>query len=143
VAAARDQEPAPPDHGLGLGDQVIQQVLEPLRTGMQTQNIQLVLSVFDKQQADGYSELEGQLRAFFQMFDQVDLRYQLLQATADQEHGSAIVDMQMDALPYERSLPASRRSTQMRLKLKLGPKGWKIASFTPADFFNVEYKSSN
>src|SRR5579862_162599 len=139
LGAARAQQPAPPDSGLSLSDQLVQQVLEPLRNGMQTQNIQLVLSVFDKQELESYSDLEGQLRAFFQMFDQVDLRYQLLQATADQKQGSATAEMQMDALPYERSLPAARRSAQMRLKLKLGPSGWRIASFTPEDFFNVEY----
>src|SRR5581483_7741567 len=71
LGAARAQQPAPPDSGLSLSDQLVQQELE------------------------SYSDLEGQLRAFFQMFDQVDLRYQLLQATADQKQGSATAEMQM------------------------------------------------
>ena len=123
-----------------VSDRVIQQVLEPLRMGMQTRNIQLVLSVFDKKELDSYSNLQGQLRAFFQQFAEVNLRYQLLQVTAENGRGSATVEMQMDALPYEPPVQiAERRSVQMRLQLKLGAKGWKIAGYTPSDFFNVVY----
>jgi hypothetical protein len=124
-----------------VSDQVIQQVLEPLRLGMQTHNIQLVLSVFDKKELDSYSNLQAQLRAFFQQFSEVNLRYQLLQVTAENGRGSLTVEMQMDALPFEATQIAQRRSVQMRLQLKLGPKGWKIAGFTPSDFFNVEYSA--
>ncbi len=137
-AAAAQQNP-PADQGLTLSDLVVQQILEPLQTGMQTQNIQLVLSVFDKKELNSYSDLQGQLLAFFQQFDEVNFRYRLLQVTADKEHGSATADMEMDALPYGSTQVPVRRSVQMRLQLKLGPKGWKIVGFTPSDFFNVEY----
>jgi len=140
LAPARQAAPA--DQGLTLSDQLVQQVLDPLRTGMQAQNIEMVLSVFDKKELNSYSDLQGQLRAFFQQFSEVDLRYQFLQATAENGRGSATVEMQMDALPYD-PVVAVRRSVQMRLQLKLGPKGWKITSFTPSDFFNVDYKNSD
>ncbi len=141
AAAAPAQQAPPADQGLSVSDEVIQQVLEPLRTGMQTHNIQLVLSVFDKKELDGYSNLEGQLRAFYEHFSEVNLRYQLLQVAAENGRGSATVEMQMDALPYEPTHISVRRSVQMRLQLKLGAKGWKIAGFTPSDFFNVEYSA--
>lgn len=140
LASAKAQQAPAPSNGLSLTDQVVQQVLEPLKTGLQTQNIQLLMSLFDKEEQNGYSDLQGQLQAFFQVFDQVDFRCQLLQATADKGRGSATVDMQMDALPYEPTHVPERRSVQMRLQLKLGPKGWKIAGFTPSDFFNVDYR---
>lgn len=139
VTAAGAQQTPPAHPAPSIGDEVIQQVLEPLRTGLTTQNIQQILSVFDKQELDSYSDLEGQLGAFFQQFEKVNFRYQLLQVTADDNRGSATVDMDMDALPYGVTQVATRRSVQMRLRLKLGPKGWKIAGFTPGDFFNVEY----
>ncbi len=139
AAAAPAQQAAPASQDTSVSDEVIRQVLEPLRLGMQTQNLQLVLSVFDKKELDSYSNLQGQLRAFFQQFSEVNLRYQLLQVTAENGRGSATVEMQMDALPYEPTQVAERRSVQMRLQLKLGPKAWKIAGFTPSDFFNVEY----
>jgi len=138
--AAAQQSPPLPSDGLSLTEQVVQQVLEPLKTGLQTQDIQMVMSLFDKKEQTGYSDLQGQLQAFYQVFDQVNFRYQLLQATAEKGRGSATVDMQMDALPYEPTHIPERRSVQMRLQLKLGSKGWKIAGFTPPDFFNVDYR---
>jgi len=133
------QQPPAADQGPNLGDQLVQQVLEPLRTGMQAQNLDSVLALFDKQELDNYADLQAHLQAFFQNFAQIDLRYQLLQAAADKDRASATVEMQMDALPYEPTQIAVRRSTQMRFQLKLGPNGWKIAGITPPDFFNVEY----
>ena len=133
------QQPQSKDQELTVSDLVVQQVLEPLETGVQTQNIQMILGVFDKHDFAGYSNLQSNLRAFFQVFNQADLRYRLLQVTAENGHGSAAVEMQMDALPYEVTYIPVRRSVQMHLQLKQGPKGWKIADFTPADFFNVDY----
>lgn len=140
VPVARAQQAAQGNQPLTLNDLVVKQVLEPLQTGMQNQNIQLVLSVFDQKELTGYSDLQGQLQAFFQVFDEVNFRYQLLQVTADKGRGSATVDMQMDALPYESGYIPERRSVQMHLQLKLGTKGWKIAGFTPSDFFTVDYR---
>ena len=124
-----------------VSDELIQQVLEPLKTGMETQNIQQILSVFDDKELDGYSDLPGQLRAFYQQFDEVNFRYQLLQVAADKDRASATTDVQMDALSYSVTAIPVRRSVQMRLKLKHGPKGWKVTAFTPRDFFAVDYSS--
>ncbi|MGC2109403.1 MAG: hypothetical protein WA655_07790 [Candidatus Korobacteraceae bacterium] len=134
TTTAKSEEPRP--ERLSLSDQVIQDILEPLRAGMEGQNLQQVMSVFDKQ-TPNYSSLQDQLRAFFQMYSQVRFRYQILQATAEKAHGSATAEMEMDALPYEVTVTPERRSVQMRLQLKLMPKGWRIVSFTPADFFNA------
>jgi len=45
----------------------------------------------------------------------------------------------MDALPYQEMQVPVRRSVQMRLQLKLGPKGWKVTGFSPAGFFGPEF----
>ncbi|HTV64309.1 MAG TPA: hypothetical protein VMD98_01830 [Bryocella sp.] len=138
------QQPAPqadtaqqPD----LSDTIAQQVLEPLQQGVQAQNIQQVLGVFDKNGFENYSNLYGQLQAFFQVFYKVDFRYRLLQVAAQNGRASATAEVQMDALPSDVTTIPARRSTQMRMQLKLEAKGWKITSFTPADFFNVEYRT--
>ncbi len=124
---------------VSLSDQVVRDVLEPLRVGMETQNLQLVLSIFDKKELNGYSDLAGQLRAFFQQYDEVRFRYQILQATADKDRGSATSELEMDALPYEPTQVPSRRSVQMRFQLKLETKGWKVVAFTPPDFFALGF----
>ena len=127
------------DEKLSLSDQIIQQVLEPLRTGMETQNAQQVLSIFDKREVSGYSDLQGQLHAFFRQFAEVRFRYQILQATEQGDRASATAEMQMDASPYQATQITTRRSAQMRMQLKLESKGWKIIGFSPADFFSLDY----
>lgn len=139
AANASEQQSPSGKQELSLSDQVIKDVLAPLSTGLQTQNIQLILSIFDSKELENYSDLQGQLRAFFHQYDQVNFRYQLLQVTADQDQGSATVDLDMDALPYELTQVPSRRNAQMRFKLRLEAKGWKVTSFSPSDFFNVEF----
>jgi len=138
---ARDAS-APPNarQPLTLSDQVIRDILEPLRTGMETQNMQMVLGVFDKKELEGYSDLQGQLRAFFHQYDEVNFRYQIMQVRAEAGRGSATADIQMDALPYEATQVPARRSAQMRFQLKLDANGWKISGFSPADFFNLGFQ---
>jgi hypothetical protein len=125
--------------GITLGEQVSKDVLEPRRIGMEAQNIKKVLSVFDQKELSSYADLQGQLNAFFQLYNEVRFRYQLLQVEADKDRGSATAEVEMDALPYQAMQVPVRRSVQMRLQLKLGPKGWKVAGFSPSGFFGVEF----
>jgi hypothetical protein len=126
--------------GLSLSDRVIRDVLEPLRRGVETQNIQMILSIFDKKELNSYADLQGQLSAFFHQYDEVRFRYQIMQVTADAGHGSATADVQMDALPYEPTSVPARRSAQMRLQLKLVGKTWKVGGFSPSDFFSLGFQ---
>ncbi len=135
-AATPDSNPpdAASDEKPSLSDQVIQDVLEPLRNGVAVQNVSQVMSLFDKQ-FPGYSSLQQQFRSFFGLYSEVNFHYQILQVTADKDHGSATADIEMDALPYQVAGMPERRTAQMRFRLKLTPQGWKITGFTPADFF--------
>jgi len=126
--------------GLTLGEQVSKDVLEPLRIGIVSQNIQKALSVFDQKELNSYAELQGQLNAFFQLYNEVRFRYQLLQVEADKDHGTATAEVEMDALPYQEMQVPVRRSVQMRFQLKLEPKGWKVTGFSPAGFFGPEFE---
>jgi len=146
-SSTQESSPAPDAQGpinaegLTLGEQVSKDVLEPLRIGIVSQNIQKVLSVFDQKELNSYAELQGQLNAFYLLYNEVRFRYQLLQVEADKDHGSATAEVEMDALPYQEMQVPVRRSVQMRLQLKLEPKGWKVTGFSPADFFGPEYGS--
>ena len=126
--------------GLNLTEQLVRDVFQPLQNGMQTHNVQMVLSIFDKKELTGWADLEGQLNAFFHQYDAVNFRYEVLQVTAEKDHGSATAEIEMDALPYNFGQVPSRRSVQMRFQIKLGAKGWKVASFSPTDFFNVGFQ---
>ena len=131
------------DKGLSLSDQVIQDILEPMRTGMVTQNVQMVLSIFDKKELDNYSDLQGQLGAFFQTYDEVRFRYQILQVTAEEGAGSMTAMLEMDALPYGANQVPARRSAQMRFQIKLKNGKWKVSGFRPSDFFSMGYNRTD
>ena len=131
------QQSPPTEEALSLNDQVIQDVLEPLRAGMESQNVKLIMSIFDKAEMTNYGDLEQQLHAFFRQYQQVRFRYQVLQATAQNDHGSATAELDVDALPYEPTIIPARRSVQMRFQLKQEAKGWRVIGFSPANFFSV------
>lgn len=139
---ATEQKPAPPPEKLSLSDQVVHDILEPMTAGIVGQNLQQVLSAFDPQTPD-YAHLREQLRAFFQMYSEIRFRYQILQVTADHGRGSGIAELEMDALPYQVMLVPPRRSVRMHFQMQSTPKGWRITSFTPADFFSLEFSSNN
>ena len=138
---SNDEAPAADrGQGLNLTEQLVRDVFQPLQNGMQTHNIQMVLSIFDKKELAGWADLQGQLNAFFHQYDAVNFRYEILQVTTEKDHGSATAEIAMDALPYNFGQVPSRRSVQMRFQIKLGAKGWKVASFNPADFFDVGFQ---
>jgi hypothetical protein len=141
-AAAPGTTP-PPDNSSSddkpsLNDQIVKYVLEPLRTGVETQNIKQILSVFDKHDFSGYGDLEQQLHAFYRQYEQVNFRYQLLQAAIDKDHASATAEIDMDAMPYGGAEIPARRSVQMRFELKQAGTNWKIVSFSPSSFFSLD-----
>jgi hypothetical protein len=141
AAPAKAPPPAPQappsEDAFSLSDQVIQDVLGPLRTGMETQNIKQVMSIFDKGEMSNYGDLQQQINAFLSQYQEVHFRYQILQATAQDEHASATAELDMDAIPYQASMIPARRSVQMRFQLKHEAKGWRVVGFSPSDFFNL------
>src|ERR1019366_3441199 len=130
-------EPAQPpaEEKLDLSDQVIRDIFGPLQRGMEGHNPYQVLALFDQQQMPDYAQFRDQLRAFFAQYDAIRFRYQLLQVTSDKNGGSAVAEIEMEATPADESQVILRRDTQMRLRLTLGSKGWRLAGFAPADFF--------
>jgi hypothetical protein len=139
----QDQVPAPVpgqaessgEEDLDLSDQVIRDVFGPLQRSIEGHNLYQVLALFDRQAMPDYAQFRDHLRAFFDQYDAIRFRYQLLQVASDKNHASAVAEIEMDATPADTSQVTLRRDTQMRFRLILGRKGWKLVGFTPADFF--------
>ncbi len=102
---------------------------------MQGHNLYQVLAVFDQQETPDYAQIRDQLRAFFYQYDEIRFRYQLLQVTSDKDRATAVAEVQMDATPADPSQVTLRRETQMRFRMSLSRKGWRLVGFSPADFF--------
>ena len=123
---------------LNLSDQVIQDVLEPLRNGIADPRHEPdVLSVFDKQSCLATRTLQQQFRSFFRSVQRGQFPLPDPAGYRRQGPWSATAEIEMDALPYEATGMPARRSVQMRFQLKLDPKGWKIVELQPADFFSA------
>jgi len=116
-------------------DVIARDVLAPLQAAIQTRNLMKALAVFDPQSTASYPEIRDQLRALFNNYSVLLFRYKLLQLNSENGRASVICEVDLDATPEDDTLMAIRRSTQMRVQLKQTHKGWKIAAFTPSDFF--------
>ncbi len=134
-AAPPDKSQTPDEEELDLNDQVIRDVFGPLQRGMQSHNLYQVLATFDEQGTSDYAQIRDQLRAFFYQYDEIRFRYKLLQVTSDKDHASAVAEVQVDATPADPSQVTLRRETQMRFRMNLGHKGWRLVGFSPPDFF--------
>ena len=75
------------------------------------------------------------MRSFFDRYETVNFRYQLLQVTSEKDHATAIAEIDMDAAPADESQVIQRRSVRLRFELKRDPAGWKVIGFSPSDFF--------
>lgn len=134
-----NQAPAPQSpeqqQALSLQEVIARDVLEPLQVGISTRNSKQIFSVFDPQATTNLPEVRDQFRSLLQNYSDLQFRYKLLQLTSEKDRASAICEFDMDATPLDQTLLPVRRSTQMRLQLTHTPQGWKVISFTPADFF--------
>ena len=142
AAAQADQEPGPQQEPpaaspqpLTVTEQVIHDVLEPLHRGIEERNSGEVLAVFDPQETPDYARLRDQMRAFLSQYETIRFRYKVLQVTSENDHGSAIAEVDMAATPMDETKMAVQRSAQMSFQLKLGTKGWKLVGFKPSNFF--------
>lgn len=116
-------------------DEVVRDVLETLQQGFENHNATQAMSVFDADRMENYAQVRDDIRAFFNRYAVVHFRYKVLQVTPETDGGWATAEIDMDATPTDETLMPVRRSTQMRFQLRSTPKGWKIVSFAPSDFF--------
>ena len=141
TAGAQDEAAQPSGQATGqqpldLQEAIAHDVLEPMRSGIQTQNVKQVLSVFDAESFPNFAQFRDQMRAFLDSYSAIQFRYKVLQATASEE-GKAFVtcEADVDARPLDDGQVPPRRSTQLQLRLNQTSKGWRISGLTPNDFF--------
>ncbi len=130
TAQAQSDAPQP----LDLTESVARDVLEPLQTGVQTQNLKLVLSAFDAETFPDFSQFRDRMKALLDSNAVLLFRYKILQVTSEGSHASVTCEADLDATPLDEGQVPLRRSTQLRLQLKQTPKGWRIVGLTPGDF---------
>lgn len=133
----QSEQPIDAQSSTDLSDEVIKDVLSDFQRGFETHNLDKVLSVFDAAAMPGFAQFRDQMVAYFRLHESFNLRYQLLQVTADNGRGTATADIEMDDDPLDTLPTPKRRSTQMRFLIKRTPKGWRIIGLRPMEFFGV------
>lgn len=120
---------------LDIQEAVAGDVLEPLKTGIESRNLKQVLAVFDPESVPNFPELRDHIKALLEGYAAFQFRYKILQVNSEDHHASMTCEFDLDATPADGGQLPSRRSTQMRLQLTQTPKGWRISTFAPGDFF--------
>lgn len=133
----QSEQPIDAQSSTDLSDEVIKDVLSDFQRGFETHNLDKVLSVFDAAAMPGFAQFRDQMVAYFRLHESFNLRYQLLQVTADNGLGTATADIEMDDDPLDTLPTPKRRSTQMRFLIKRTPKGWRIIGLRPMEFFGL------
>ncbi len=111
-------------------------VLGELRDGLEGHSQRLMLSAFDSDKMDGYTQFEDQIEAFFQRYEAFTVHYRVANATQEGSKGVMLVDFQMEEIPRSGKGNPVRKSSQVRFELERGKKGWKIVDFRPRDIFS-------
>ncbi len=134
-------QPAPADNEQqfsDLEDAVAHDVLEPLRNGIQVHSLKQITAVLDPQSMPDYAQVRDQFHAMLATYSVLKFRYKILQISSQDGGASVTCEFDLDATPADDNLLPVRRTAQMRLQLKPTSKGWKIVSFSPANFFANE-----
>ena len=131
------EQPSDAPSSADLSDEVIKDVLSDFQRGFETHNLDKVLSVFDAAAMPDFAQFRDRMVSYFRLHESFNLRYQLLQVTADDGLGTATADIEMDDDPLDTLPTPKRRSTQMRFQIKRTPKGWRIIGLGPVEFFGA------
>ena len=117
-----------------LSELIARDALEPLQTGVQTQDLKQVLSAFDAESFPNFPEFRDRLKALLDSSAVLLFRYKILQVAPEGSYATVTCEADLDATPLDSGLVPLRRSTQLRLQLKQTSKGWRIAGLAPIDF---------
>lgn len=119
-----------------FSDAIANSILNDIRDGFEGHTQRLLLSAFDQDKMDGYLQFEDQIAAMFQRYSMFTVHFRIIQNSVEGPKGIVMVDFQMEEVPNGTNPSPIRKSSQIRLELERGRKGWKIVDITPRGFFS-------
>lgn len=111
---------------------VLDDLLQALEAGSQIR----LLEMFDAQKMPNYPLFRDQVTEFFEKYESFDVRYHLLQAAREGDHGVVLVDFVIDLVPTDPTAPHVHKQAQLRLVLSSKGKQWKIVDLSPRGLFS-------
>jgi hypothetical protein len=119
-----------------FSDAISQSILNDLRDGLEGHSQRLMLSAFDGDKMNGYLQFEDQIEAMFQKYSMFTVHFRIAQSSVEGPKGIVLVDFQMEETPSGSNPSPVRKSSQVRIELERGRKGWKIVDINPRSFFS-------
>ncbi len=132
AAIARKQDKDAAD--APFSSHTVEGLMTAVADGLIAQNARKMLSAFDPQMP-GFVDFRESIEIMLREYDSFRVNYKVQDATTENDRGIALVDFQMEAVPRNDMSAPVRKGAQLRLECTRTPKGWKIVSFEPANFF--------
>ncbi len=132
AAFARKQDKGASDVQFSFRD--VERLMTSVADGLIAQNARKMLSAFDPQMP-GYPDFRERIEIMLREYESFRVNYKVQDATSANDRGIALVDFQMEAFPRTDMSAPVRKGAQLRLECTRTPKGWKIVSFAPPNFF--------
>ncbi len=118
-----------------FNERIANDVLGQIRDGLQGHSRRLMLSAFDSDKMDGYLAFEDQIDAFFERYQEFNVRFRISNVAVEGTKGVVLVDTEMEQTPRGGAMPQRKRA-QLRFELELGRKGWRVVDFRDRGFFS-------
>jgi hypothetical protein len=134
VAFAGKQDKGASDAQFSSRD--VERLMTSVADGLIAQNARKMLSAFDPQMP-GFADFRERIEIMLREYDSFRVNYKVQDATSENDRGIALVDFQMEAVPRNDMSAPVRKGAQLRLECSRTPKGWKIVSFEPPNFFSL------
>ncbi len=108
-----------------------------VRDGLQTRNVRRMLAPFDTTAMPDGALFQQQLLSFFSHTETIRVHLNLVNATSDQEKGTAEVDAELEADLGDNAVPLHK---QARLKFSAASISgtWKFVDVQPRSFFSTQ-----
>ena len=125
----------PIDTSAVFNERIANDVLGQIRDGLIGHSRRLMLSAFDSDKMDGYLSFEDQIDAYFERYQEFNVRFRISNVTVEGTKGVVLVDTEMEQTPRGSGVPQRKRA-QLRFELELGRKGWRVVDFRDRGFFS-------
>lgn len=110
--------------------------LDRIQQGLDTHDLDLLLSAFNPQQMLGYASFRDQVRSLFAKYESFRSFYSISDLRAENGRGIVLVDFVMEAVQAGATAPPVRTQAQIRFDMAPGPRGWQVVNLDPRSFFS-------
>ncbi|HYX53808.1 MAG TPA: hypothetical protein VE783_10190 [Candidatus Limnocylindrales bacterium] len=112
-------------------------LLLQIRDGLQTRDVRRMLAAFDLSAMPDAALFQQQLLSFFSHTETIRVHLNLVNATGDQEKGTAEVDAELEADLGDNTVPVHKQA-RLKFSAALNARTWRFVDVQPRPFFSTQ-----